>query len=201
LVQVSSLIGENSGRLSVREVTDLNERTQLFEGFAGYAYTRYNFNGNGGLPENFIVTRTTHQLFDILGVQLTHGRPWAAIYDRTRSFEIVLGHDLWVRRFAADPAIVGQSVLMDGYPNRIAGVLPPGIGFPRREVVYRTWGIATNPQNPARSAGGRATEVRCHLRTSRGRTRGGVASARPGSAGHEQRLSICDAAASRRLRR
>jgi predicted permease len=145
LVQVSSLIGENTGRLSVREVADLNERTQLFEGFAGYAYTRYNFNGNGGRPENFIVTRTTHQLFDILGVQLAQGQPWAAIYDRSRSFEIILSHDLWMRRFAADPAIVGQSVLMDGYPNRIAGVLPPGIGFPGREAVYRTWGIASNP--------------------------------------------------------
>jgi putative ABC transport system permease protein len=146
LVQVSSLIGEDSGRLSVREVVDLNERTRLFEAFAGYAHTSYNFNGNGGPPENFVVTRTTHQLFDVLGVQLAHGRPWSAIYDRSRSFEIVLGYDLWVRRFAADPAIVGKPVMMDGYPNVVAGVLPPGIGFPGREAVYRTWGIATDPQ-------------------------------------------------------
>jgi hypothetical protein len=25
-------------------------------------------------------------------------------------------------------------------------VLPPGIAFPGREAVYRTWGIASNPQ-------------------------------------------------------
>jgi predicted permease len=38
----------------------------------------------------------------------------------------VLGHDLWTRRFAADPAIVGTSVQVNGYPFTVVGVAPAG---------------------------------------------------------------------------
>jgi putative ABC transport system permease protein len=146
LFLISAVIGEDKSRLSVREIRDLNERTRAFTAVAGYAHTSYNFNGNGGAPENFVVTRTTHQLFDVLGVEPFLGSPWLAINDRSRSFLIALTHELWVRRFQSDPNIVGRRVQMDGYPNEVALVLPPGFSFPGREQVYRTWGIDADAQ-------------------------------------------------------
>jgi putative ABC transport system permease protein len=39
---------------------------------------------------------------------------------------IVLAHSYWQRRFGGDPAIVGATVRVDGYPARIVGIAPEG---------------------------------------------------------------------------
>ena len=43
---------------------------------------------------------------------------------------VMLSHAIWVRRFSANPAIVGQSVLLDGQPSHIVGVMPAALPFP-----------------------------------------------------------------------
>jgi predicted permease len=76
----------------------------------------------------------TPNFFELLGVRAAVGRTF------TRSDEAgepvaVLSDGLWRRRFAADPAIVGQRVaLVSGLPRTvttctIVGVLPPGFRF------------------------------------------------------------------------
>jgi predicted permease len=147
LVRVHARMGDDQSRLSVREVADLNERAQSFVGFAGYRDSAYNFNGHGGPAEHFVITRVTHHIFDVLGVQPVLGRPWSPLADRTRSFEVALTHDVWVRRFNADPTIIGQHVMMDGYPNTVAAVLPPDFTFPARAALLRTWGINRDPSS------------------------------------------------------
>ena len=44
---------------------------------------------------------------------------------------VVIGHDLWRRRFAADPAVLGSTLLLNGTPHTVVGVMPPGFSFPR----------------------------------------------------------------------
>ena len=39
---------------------------------------------------------------------------------------VVLGYDLWQRRFGADPAVLGQTVLVDREPHTVVGVMPEG---------------------------------------------------------------------------
>ncbi len=49
----------------------------------------------------------------------------------------ILGHDVWIRRFAADPALVGQSIRLNGVPLTVIGVLPPGFrGLSDRAEVW-----------------------------------------------------------------
>jgi putative ABC transport system permease protein len=147
LVEVYGLNGSDKSRLSMREVADLNESAKLFEEFAGYNNTGYNYSGDGGQAEHYLITRSTHNLFHVLGVMPALGSTWPAISDRSRDFQIVLTHDLWTRRFQSDPAIVGKQVLMDGYPNTVVGVAAPGFKFPVREALFRCWGIDPNPRS------------------------------------------------------
>src|SRR5690606_16381182 len=49
---------------------------------------------------------------------------------------VVLGHDVWQTRFAADPAIVGQTVQLGDAFGTVVGVMPDGFTFP---VAHEAW--------------------------------------------------------------
>src|SRR4029078_6978773 len=42
----------------------------------------------------------------------------------------ILSHRLWRERFAADPAIVGQTVQLNREPFTVVGIAPAGFSFP-----------------------------------------------------------------------
>src|SRR5258705_6514167 len=46
----------------------------------------------------------------------------------------MLSRAIWTRRFSANPAIVGQSVLLDGKTAQVVGVVPAAFHFPDRTV-------------------------------------------------------------------
>jgi predicted permease len=69
----------------------------------------------------------TASLFPTLGITPLAGRAYSAEEDQTGGpMVIVLGHALWTRRFNADPAVVGTTVIVDGVPRTVLGVLPSG---------------------------------------------------------------------------
>src|SRR4051812_8411106 len=74
--------------------------------------------------------------FDVLGVSAARGRALNAEDDRAplASPVAVLSHGSWVRRFGADPSIVGKDIELNGHPFRVVGVMPEG--FAGAEVVY-----------------------------------------------------------------
>lgn len=42
---------------------------------------------------------------------------------------VILSHGLWRRRFSADPGVVGGSLIFNGRPRTVVGVLPPTFDF------------------------------------------------------------------------
>ena len=48
----------------------------------------------------------------------------------------MIGHALWQRRFAGDPAIVGKMVRFDGEPYQVVGVAKPGFAIPDGAEVW-----------------------------------------------------------------
>ena len=59
---------------------------------------------------------------------------------------LVLGHELWQRRFASDPAVIGRIVSLGRTPVTVVGVMPEGFLFP---VAQQAWSAL---QVPAASA-------------------------------------------------
>ncbi len=49
---------------------------------------------------------------------------------------VVIGYDVWQSRFAADPAVVGETVLLGGVAHTVVGVMPEDFAFP---VNHRFW--------------------------------------------------------------
>jgi putative ABC transport system permease protein len=100
---------------------------------AAYFSPRGGFSLTGrGDPQQVYGTSATWELFEVLGVRPILGRGFAAEDDRQGAPPVaVLSHALWRSRFAGDPSIVGTSVVVNGVPHTVAGVMPPGFRFPR----------------------------------------------------------------------
>ncbi len=148
LVRISTLRGDAEGMLSVPEQDDIAALADVVQDIALYTdQGMYNASGFGD-PEELQATITTHNLFRVLGVEPAIGSSYPAETDRTRRFELVISHGLWVRRFGRDPNIVGRTMTLDGSPGyAIHGVLPPGFNFPANSDLFRSAGIVADPRS------------------------------------------------------
>src|SRR5436309_553221 len=85
----------------------------------------------GAEPEALKGARVSANFLNILGVKPVLGRGFLREEDKPGGSPIVLiGSELWQRRFAGDPLIVGKAVTLDSTPYTIIGVLPAGFQFP-----------------------------------------------------------------------
>ena len=78
----------------------------------------------------------TTGFFDALGVSPALGRLFTS-QDVTRTPHVVVISDhVWRGRFAADRAVAGKTVLLNGRPFTIVGVMPPRVSYPAAADVW-----------------------------------------------------------------
>lgn len=130
--------GDGTGGLSgvtsrTSNVRDFREQVRSLEAIAGYNaffdQSSYNLSGSGE-PERLVGTDVTGNLLDVLGVQPVAGRNFTeeeGLQDGPPA--VLLTHGFWVRRFAADPEIVGSSIALNDEPYTVVGVLPVTFDF------------------------------------------------------------------------
>ncbi len=107
----------------------MNEQGHSFSGLAAFTNETFNLTG-GGDPEQVSSARVSWNFFDVLGVRPDRGRSFAADEDQAGGKNVALiSHELWVRRFGANPSLVGQNITLDSQSYTVAGVLPPGFRF------------------------------------------------------------------------
>jgi putative ABC transport system permease protein len=126
-----------NGQLNLRsptteQWTDWQKESRSFEVLVGYDWTfDYLLLRDGG--EAVSGLEVTGDYFKMIGREPFLGRtfleaespknPQAATF-------IILGYDLWQRRFHGEPHILGQKVLLSRHaPLTVVGVMPPGVRF------------------------------------------------------------------------
>jgi putative ABC transport system permease protein len=83
-----------------------------------------------GEPERLDYVEATANLFPALGVAPHLGRVFTPEEHQPGSAPVaILSHAFWQRRFGGDPAIIGQSVMLNGRSREVIGVMPPGFKF------------------------------------------------------------------------
>jgi putative ABC transport system permease protein len=113
---------------------DYRDRSHAFEQVAAYDTVGFNLTG-GGEPERVEGAVVTTTLFALLGASAQVGRTFVAAEDQPGRADVaVLSHSLWTRRFSANPAIVGQTIPVDGRPTQVVGVMPAAFQFPDRGI-------------------------------------------------------------------
>ena len=83
-------------------------------------------------PERVEVLRVTAGILPILKVQPALGRPFSAEDDSPGSpLTVILTYDYWQRRFGGDQGVIGRTLIADGRPREIIGVMPQSYRFLR----------------------------------------------------------------------
>jgi putative ABC transport system permease protein len=112
------------------EVVDYRRRATTLDGVAAWGDGQVNLTGDGE-PERVAAASVTANTFAVLGVKPMLGRTFTDAEDVPNGPNLaVLGFALWNRRYAADPSLVGRSILIDGRPYQVVGVMPPGFVLP-----------------------------------------------------------------------
>ena len=108
---------------------DWKDQNNVFSDMAAFFDRNVNLTGDGE-PEEVSGQIVTTNLFNVVGVKPIHGRTFAPDEGKPGQPKvIVIGYDLWQRRFGGDPAIVGRKITLNNEANEIIGVLPPNVGW------------------------------------------------------------------------
>ena len=77
-------------------------------------------------PPRVATLYVSSNYFRTFGVSLARGSGFDAALDDSPSAEprVILSHDFWTSRVAADPDIIGKSVMVDGVPHTVVGIAP-----------------------------------------------------------------------------
>ncbi len=123
-------LGNNRGerRLSYPMYQDFQKQASAFQSVFCRFATPVAI-GFEGRTERVDAELVSGNYFQALGVRAAVGRVFSPEED-DRVYKghpyVVLSHDYWVTRFAADPKVIGQKLLVDNYPMTIVGVSAAG---------------------------------------------------------------------------
>jgi len=86
-------------------------------------------------PEQVAGIGVTEGLFEMLGVHPALGRSFTPADDAPDAPETVMvSHGYWQHRLGAEPDVIGSSLIIDGRPHAVVGVLPAGFRFLDRDA-------------------------------------------------------------------
>ena len=104
----------------------------------GYRTVERNLTVGNGVPEPIAVAEISASAFEIAGRAPILGRTLSPADESPGAGPVVvIGEDVWRRRFGSDPAIIGRRARLGGVEATVVGVMPADFGFP---VSHEMWG-------------------------------------------------------------
>lgn len=92
-----------------------------------------------GKPEQVPALEIDRGLLPTLRVQPALGRNFSVEEDQPNGPPaVMLYHGFWLRRFGGSPAVIGQTLTVEGVPHTIVGVLPAGFDLGRASIALAT---------------------------------------------------------------
>jgi len=107
---------------------------------------------SGEVPEQIGTASVSPNFFSILGVNAVIGRVFVPAQDGNANSNraAVLSFEVWQRRFASDPNVLGTQITLDDKPYTVVGVMPRGFQFfvkqqsfsSKKPEIWTTWTFA-----------------------------------------------------------
>jgi predicted permease len=155
LVRIYEALDENGARsaslnLSDRTVARFREfGREIFEDVAGGTGGAAVVGVDGGSPVQTVpAAQVTSNFFDVLGLPPAQGRNFTTQEGRNETASVVIvSDDFWRNTLNARRDVLGSTIVVDGTPRTIIGVMPKAFRHPYRANLWLP--LALQPDNPA----------------------------------------------------
>ena len=117
-------------------------RLDAFSGVAAMQVTRVAWRTDDGTVR-VGAKIVSSNFFDVVGVQPAYGRAFTA---DDNAHTTVLSFGYWQRRFGGDPAVVGRTLTLNGWPYVVIGILPSDFNAPVAPMVASDLYLLIGPQ-------------------------------------------------------
>ena len=122
---------------SYRDYEALRNAATSLEGLAAFTSSPAAVAGDGRVAERFESAFVSGNALAVIRTQPILGRAFAAEDDRPGAAAVaILGSGVWHSRYGGDPKILGRSILVNGVPMTIVGVMSDRSGFPSTAQVW-----------------------------------------------------------------
>ncbi len=127
--------------VSLADLEDIRGEQRAFLGLAAHAGGVVTVGDEGRAPDRFDAAYLSANALELIGVKPLAGRGPEPQEDRPGAAPVVmLGAQAWQNRYGRDPAIIGRSILIDGAPATVVGIIPDRSGFPSTGAVWMPLG-------------------------------------------------------------
>ncbi|HSK08869.1 MAG TPA: ABC transporter permease [Vicinamibacterales bacterium] len=142
LLRISSTVraGDDDG-LSYPEYLEVRDATRSLGGIAVSAPQALGMRIADGPAVVTLAATASANYFQTLGIEPVIGRAFLPEEDRTPGTHPValLSHRIWVRRFEADPSVLGRTVRLNRIDCTVIGVLPAGFEGTQPILAPEVW--------------------------------------------------------------
>lgn len=122
--------GSLHGSASLPDFKDWQSRNDVFTDMASFRFASFN-RTDGSEPERLLGTNVTANFFELLGINPLLGRNFLPEEEsQGKNYVVLISYGYWQRSFGSNPAIIGQTITLDGKSATIVGVMPKGMQLP-----------------------------------------------------------------------
>jgi predicted permease len=124
------------GAASPPDFTDWRRDSTSFTRMAAISAGSIPWSGDGA-AEQVPYAMVTGGFFDVLQVAAQQGRTLSDDDDPVGAQDVVvISHELWSRRFGNDRRVIDKTMVLDGTPRRIVGIMPSGFSYPLSSELW-----------------------------------------------------------------
>ncbi|MEP6496222.1 MAG: ABC transporter permease, partial [bacterium] len=97
-------------------------------------------------PERLSTAQASANLMTVLGISPAIGRAFIAAEEEPGNNHVVLLSDqMWRERFSGARSVLGTSIVLDGVPYTVIGVMPPTFDFPHGAALWTPLSARPDP--------------------------------------------------------
>ena len=133
--------GQDRYMVSPMDFDDWRTNNTTFESMAAFWPTTGTVTETEGEPVRVNVVYTTENYFSVLGVDPIAGRTLGPDDGPGSAQLVVLAEGFWQRRFGGDPGVVGRTIVLDGTPLEVVGIVASRQTHPEATDLFTnmTW--------------------------------------------------------------
>jgi putative ABC transport system permease protein len=156
------IMGEGTGLLAA-DYLDLKAQARSLGSLTAYTSDVATLSGRG-TPDLIYGAVVPTNFFTVLGARAAHGQVFAETADASQGAgRVVVSHAMWQNKFGSDPALIGQTITLNGSSFQVVGIMSPDFNMPRS---IQFWVTAAGPApegtigQPPGNFGGRGNALR-----------------------------------------